>query len=250
MITDPASSLARTLGWSRDRFKSLHLLVMAALMLGLVVGLSSIPTASSSVVAQGGVAQVMPTHETPTLPGAGTPGGDIAIWLHPTDPSLSTVIGTDKSTGLGVYDLDGVEIQFLNGYKMKNVDVRYNFPLGGGFVDLIVAGNRDNDTLATFMVDPVTRLLQDVTDGNLFVNVIRADGICMYTSPITENHYVFVSDNGGRFEQWHLFDNGAGLVTGNIVRAFDVGLVAEGCVADDEHGDLYIAEESVGGAET
>ena len=38
---------------------------------------------------------------------------DAAIWIHPTDPSQSTIIGTDKSDdghGLVVYDLSGREL--------------------------------------------------------------------------------------------------------------------------------------------
>src|SRR3989337_2683988 len=59
-------------------------------------------------------ASVMPTVETTPVPDAGDAADDVAIWIHPTDPSLSTVIGTDKlaSGGLGVYNLAGNQLYF------------------------------------------------------------------------------------------------------------------------------------------
>jgi 3-phytase len=47
-------------------------------------------------------------------------------------------------------------------------------------------------------------------------------------------------------EQWELFDNGAGQVDVKQVRVFSVGFQAEGCVADDARGYLYLALEERG----
>src|SRR5688572_19273536 len=50
--------------------------------------------------------------ETEPVPHIGDAADDLAIWIHPTDPALSTIIATDKtpgkegvSGGLVVYDL-------------------------------------------------------------------------------------------------------------------------------------------------
>ena len=53
---------------------------------------------------------------------------DPAIWVHPTNPALSVVIGTNKRTegGLHVFDLNGVQLQFVSGGKHNNVDLRYS----------------------------------------------------------------------------------------------------------------------------
>jgi 3-phytase len=53
---------------------------------------------------------VVPSVET--VGGAGA-ADDIAIWVHPADPSLSAVIGTEKSTSrsIRVYNLQGQSIQ-------------------------------------------------------------------------------------------------------------------------------------------
>ncbi len=74
--------------------------------------------------------------ETEPLPHNGDAADDHAIWVHPTDPELSTIIGTDKQGNLLVYDLSGIEIQSLPDV-IYNVDILYDFPLAGNFVDLV-----------------------------------------------------------------------------------------------------------------
>jgi len=55
-----------------------------------------------------------------------------------------------------------------------------------------------------------------------------------------------VNARSGVIAQMALSDSDAdGLVEGTIVRQWDVGTEVEGCVADDELGDLYISEEDV-----
>ena len=71
--------------------------------------------------------RVTPTVEADPVP----PGGDAddaAIWVHPTDPANSTIIGTDKLGGLIVYDLAGREIQSLPDGDLNNVDLRPDSP--------------------------------------------------------------------------------------------------------------------------
>jgi len=70
---------------------------------------------------------VLATAETDPMPNAGDAADDPAIWIHPTDPSLSTVIGTDKSNpggGLTVYDLSGRQLFFHQVGQMNTDDVR------------------------------------------------------------------------------------------------------------------------------
>jgi myo-inositol-hexaphosphate 3-phosphohydrolase len=43
---------------------------------------------------------VRPVVETTPVPHTGDAADDVAIWVHPTDPVLSTIIGTDKQGGL------------------------------------------------------------------------------------------------------------------------------------------------------
>ena len=59
------------------------------------------------------VLPVMATVETEPVASSGDAADDAVVWIHPTDRDQSTVIGTDKLSGLAVYSLDGSEIQFL-----------------------------------------------------------------------------------------------------------------------------------------
>lgn len=182
--------------------------------------------------------------ETMPVPNTGDAADDPAIWVHPSDPALSTILGTDKQGGVVVYDLAGNQIQYRADGNMNNIDLRYNFPLGGQAVALVTAGNRSGDRIAIYQINPATRLLEPLGDHAL--TGLQVYGSCMYRSPRTGKYYVFVDSKDGQSEQWELFDNGAGQVSAQLVRAFDVGSQVEGCVADDELGHLYIGEEEIG----
>jgi 3-phytase len=67
----------------------------------------------------------------------------------------------------------------------------------------------------------------------------------MYRSAKSGDFYVFVNDTSGVMKQWRLID-GNGRVRTELVREFSFPGQSEGCVADDETGILYIAEEDVG----
>jgi hypothetical protein len=69
----------------------------------------------------------------------------------------------------------------------------------------------------------------------------------MYVSPVTGKYYVFVTSEAGQVQQWELSDNGNGKVRATrLSRNFSIGSQAEGIVADDVLGHLYIAEENGG----
>jgi len=182
------------------------------------------------------------------------PGGDAddpAIWVHPDDPADSTIIGTDKLGGVAVYDLEGSEIQYLADGDLNNVDLRDGFRLGRESVTIVTAADSTTHRLAIYRVDPATRELVDVAGREVMLG-IAAYGSCMYESPQTGRFYVFVNsekeggDPGGQVEQWELIEAGDGRVDARRVRSFAVGSQTEGCVADDEEGDLYIGEEARG----
>ncbi|MCG6938677.1 MAG: phytase [Gammaproteobacteria bacterium] len=197
---------------------------------------------------------VSATVETDTVPQAPegsigdwrAPADDIAIWLHPANPSQSRIIGTDKWRGLHVYELTGSEVQLLADGMMNNVDLRYNFILDGELVDLVTAGNRTNDSIAIYRVNRTTGLLSNVAAGGGINAGIVVYGSCMYKSPVSGKIYTFINSKLGEVEQWELVDNGNGQVGGIKVRSFDVGTQTEGCVVDDEFSTFYIGEEEVG----
>ena len=190
---------------------------------------------------------VRPVVETEVIPTWGDSADDPAIWVHPGDAAQSLVIGTGKKSGLYVFDLEGRTLQVLEDGRMNNVDVRDGFALGGETVPIVAASNRSNDSIALYRIDPDTRQLIDVADGVLTTGFGDPYGLCLYRSRVDGAHYVFVNDGGnGNVRQWRLADNGKGRVWAELVREFAVGSQAEGCVADDLHGTLYVAEEDVG----
>jgi 3-phytase len=191
--------------------------------------------------------KVIASVETKPVPHGGDAADDSAIWIHPTDPSLSTVIGTDKKGGLAVYDLTGDLIEYIPDGRMNNVDLRYNFPLGGQQVTLVTATDRTDPKrgrLAVYRVNPETRGLEDVAAPDTYFG-IDAYGVCMYHSSATGQYYAFnVAAN--QVQQWELLDNGSGQVGIRLVRMVSLSSQGEGCVADDELGYLYVGEEDVG----
>jgi 3-phytase len=213
---------------------------ICAIMLLLLSGCASaapaaIPDKTNHVVA---------TIETEPMPHAGDAADDPAIWVNLADPARSTIIGTDKLGGLAIYDLAGVQIQYLPDGNMNNVDLRAGFALGTQTVALVTAGNRSGNHIAIYRIDPATRLLEDVAARA--ITTLEVYGSCMYHSAKTGKLYYFVNSKAGAVEQWELFDNRNGRVDGRQVRTFSVGSQTEGCVADDVLGRFYIGEEAVG----
>jgi 3-phytase len=182
--------------------------------------------------------------ETEPVASANDAADDPAIWVHPTDPSRSLIIGTDKKNGLDVYDLTGKRVQNLPDGRMNNVDLRYGFVVGGHPVAIVAATNRTDQTLALYAVDANGRL-SNVADGKIATGMADPYGLCMYRSAAGE-YFVFANDGDtGHFKQWQLEARGE-RVGARLIREFGVGSQAEGCAADDGTGALYVAEEDVG----
>lgn len=190
--------------------------------------------------------------QTTPVPSKHDAADDPAIWIHPRDPAASLVLGTDKRDGLHTYNLDGSEHQALaSGTEPNNVDVLYDFRLGRRTVDLAVAGvqaPRNGRGLKVWVIDATTRRLDDITDGDALPVFGGGTpyGVCAYHSARTGRFYAFVTGRDGAVEQYELTASAGGRVGGRRVRAFAVGSTAEACVADDDLGYLYLAEESVG----
>ena len=192
------------------------------------------------------VVSVVATVETAPVSSFGDAADDPAIWQHPTDPSLSAVVGTDKKGGLYVYDMQGRVIQDLRDGKMNNVDLRNHFMLGGRPVTLVTASNRTDKSIAIYTLDPTTRQLTNVADGVQPTELDDPYGQCMYRDPATGRTYVFINGDDTRKRQWELVDAGNGKVRAVFVRELTFASQTEGCVADDETGALYVNEEDVG----
>ena len=198
------------------------------------------------VAPESSMAIVHPTVETTPVETDGDSADDPAIWTDRANPSRSMIIGTQKQSGLYVYDLQGRVLQFLPDGRMNNVDLRDNFALGGRNVSLVTASNRTNDGISIYRVDGAARQLVNVADGIQPTGFVDPYGLCMYRSAQSGRTYVFVTDSNGPVRQWELVDAGNGRVRANRVRDIPFATQTEGCVADDETGVLYVAEEDIG----
>lgn len=186
--------------------------------------------------------EVLPLTETTPMPQRGDAADDPALWIHPTEPSQSLVIGTNKRQGLFVYDLSGTEMQRLDTGRLNNVDIRYGAFMDGREVDIAVATNRDLNTLSLFAIDRETRQLSLVEEVPTPLQNIY--GMCLYQSQ-DNRLYAFANDEDGSYLQYELQTN-TNQWTGTLVRQFAVASQPEACVANDQTGQLFIGEEDVG----
>lgn len=187
---------------------------------------------------------VRPTAETQPVGQGGDAADDPAIWVNPTDPARSLVIGTDKQAGLGVYDLTGKRLSFAADGKMNNVDLRDGFMLNGAPVTLVTASDRTRNAIAIYSLDGATGTLTNVSDGVQPTGLGDPYGLCMYRGKGGKT-YVYINDTDGKMRQWRLDGTKAGKVKATLVREFAFATQTEGCVADDETGWLYVAEEDI-----
>jgi myo-inositol-hexaphosphate 3-phosphohydrolase len=194
---------------------------------------------------------------------------DPAVWIHPTTPSRSIIVGALKDGGLDVYDLRGRVLQSIvpdpiGSERYNNVDIAYNFPLGGKKVDIVVATDRANDLLRFWVVDPKTRQLVDVTapsnprvftegDDAALDEQTTAYGIALYRTQ--DIFYAFVTRRSTNvLGQFRFFDNGSGQVSWEQLRLAEFPLVDddleesqfEGMVVDQQQGILYAGQEGRG----
>jgi 3-phytase len=192
--------------------------------------------------------EIRALRETAPVGSAGDAADDCAVWVHPTSAEDSLLIVTDKQAALLVYDLQGRLLQTVEAIRPNNVDLRYGFVLDGERCDIVACSSQEANGIRLFRVDPRTRLLQDVADGALRGGSAgsAAYGLCMYRSSADGRLYVFITERRGAVRQWELLDLGNGKVGARLVRSLQLDSTCEGCVADDELGYLYVAEEKAG----
>jgi len=187
---------------------------------------------------------VVATIETQPMQDSGDAADDPAIWVDHLNPANSVIIGTNKDRGLAIYALDGKELSFREDGKMNNVDIRQGVTLGDRTLDVVVATNRTNQTLALYRFQAASRTLEP------FLTPVPTGfkdpyGVCLYRDLKGGELHVFANDKDGTTGQWRITASGAHLKAEKL-REFKVGSQAEGCVGDDANSVLFVAEEDVG----
>lgn len=162
---------------------------------------------------------------------------DPAIWLHPTDLSKTLIVGTDKKAGLGVYNLQGELVQFVDYGEPNNVDIRQGVMMKGESMDVVAFSDRATNTVGWASIDE-----QGVTILESFASNEEPYGFCLGYQD--QNLYAFVTYKTGLIEQYQL-DTDAQMSM-PLRASYQLPSQLEGCVFDDLTGDLYVGEEAKG----
>lgn len=186
---------------------------------------------------------------------------DPAIWIHPTNPDESLIIGTDKGGDLGdgalfVFNLKGKEEKdkTVRGLKRpNNVDVAYQLSYKGDKIDIAVCTERNTNSIRVFRLPDMS----PIDNGGIPVfekDSLRAPmGIALHTDPADSKIYAIVGRKSGPTDGtylWqYLLEDSNGIVTGKLVRKF--GKYSgqneiEAIAVDNELGYVYYSDEGVG----
>jgi 3-phytase len=194
---------------------------------------------------------------------------DPAIWVHPSDPARSLIIGTNKvaapNGALVVFALDGTIRQTVSGIdRPNNVDIETGVVLDGQMVDLAITTERLQRRLRIFSIAADGSGLTDIGA----VPVLEGEtgdhsepmGISLYKRPADGALFAIVAPKLGASTnylwQYRLTGDGKGGVNGTLVRRFgnfsEVGAEPgepgeiEAIVVDDELGYVYYSDERHG----
>jgi len=165
---------------------------------------------------------------------------DPAIWVHPTTPEKSLILGTHKRWGLLSFSMQGEQVQALPSGRINNVDIRQQVLLGGIKRDIAVATLRDNDSLAFYDIDSTGKIHEYPNQATDLQDIY---GMCLYQDGA--KLYVFANEKSGRIAQYRVdWHNDAPRIT--LVRNIHSPSQVEGCVADESQHTLFVGEEDQG----
>jgi len=192
---------------------------------------------------------------------------DPAIWVDPSDPARSLIIGTMKvaapAGAIVVFGTDGQIRQVISGIdRPNNVDVEYGLQLSGRRVDIVVATERLQRQLRIFQIDPVERRLIEL--GR--VPVLEGEpgeagapmGIGLYRRQTDNTVFAIVAPKTGPRDgylwQYRLFETAPNRIGAKFVRRFGKFSATsvrqeneiEAVAVDDALGYVYYADEGDG----
>jgi len=184
---------------------------------------------------------VLPRMQTEPVAQLGDAADDPAIWVHPTDPAQSRILGTNKKQGMLVYDLQGKQTQFLASGRLNNVDLRQDIRFGDERFDLALATQRDESSMVLYTIDAKGTLLEA---ARLPTTLDDIYGTCVVRTA-QGGLDAFVNAKDGRYEHYQITRSN-GKFGARLARSFKVATQPEGCVADDRSGLLFVGEEDHG----
>ncbi|OOV25557.1 3-phytase [Flavobacterium sp. LM5] len=181
---------------------------------------------------------------------------DPAIWIHPTDPKQSLVIGTDKDTdgGLYVFNLQGKIIKKSETIKRpNNVDIAYGLTIDGVATDVAVTTERETNKIRIFSLPD----LKPLDNGGIpvFEGELERDpmGIAIYTRPSDKAIFAIVGrksgPSGSYLWEYELKGTNNTKVEATLVRKFGAysgKKEIEAIAVDNELGAVYYSDEQFG----
>jgi len=186
--------------------------------------------------------QISAKVETKPVQRFGDAADDPAIWINTAVPEKSLILGTDKKSGLAVYNLKGELKQFLASGRLNNVDLRQDLDISAEKVSIVAASNRDFNSISLYKMDKDGVLIQQ---PDIKTTLKEVYGLCMYHAGKSNRTYVYINDKDGSYQQYELLMN-SGHINGKLVREFKLADQPEGCVANDATGELFVGVEDAG----
>ncbi len=192
--------------------------------------------------------------ETDPVITKGDSADDPAIWFNSKDPKKSLIFGTDKNSGIYVYDIEGNALSYSALGRINNVDLREK----DGTVHLVTS-NRSTSTLDYWLFPaddlfnyfknkPLNSFSEDIRHVQLKAGM-DIYGICM--GLVGGNLRAILTEEEGKTIQY--WDLKAREIIGTIdITAEETnvplfGNEAEGCVIDDENEHIIISREGMRG---
>ena len=186
------------------------------------------------------IPRVRASGQTAPVQSGGDAADDPAIWVNPVNPSASLILGTDKKSGLNVYDLEGKLLEQFAVGRLNNVDLR---PIQHGkFVAIAAATNRTDPGVSLFGISSAGQV-EYLGLRNLEME--DPYGLCVYRKGA--DLLTWVSDKEGGVQLLQIAP-GEGDVDWTLkpLANLQVDSQVEGCVVDDEMQMLFFGEEDGG----
>jgi 3-phytase len=171
--------------------------------------------------------------ETDGMPARGDRADDPAIWLNPAQSERSLILGTNKETGLYVYDLNGGTLQVLPVGRLNNIDLRGNIAVGS---------NDEVNGLSWFEIDPETTIVTHL--GDTAVTPVEPYGVC--AGKMDGAFMASPTYKDGKMEIWAADTIGDGRLEPTLKRTVQFPGQLEGCVYHEASRRLFIGEEERG----
>ena len=188
-------------------------------------------------------ALVRPAAETEATLSPDDAADDPAIWVYPTDPSLSLVFGSDKDAGVGVYALSGERLSFEQVGSINNIDVVTMPAPDGEAVHLLGGTAVDANAVYFWSIDTDTRTITRVDAGGVVSTLPDVYGFAL--AAFGYEVVALTTSKAGLVEVLRIaWDKG--VVRATPVATVPVGTQLEGVVADPLTMSVFVGEEGVG----